>query len=539
MDPNSNLRSDTAQCFEKVNFSELNERWVDEVITSEFTDAEEYEISLGILFSAEPEDTLLKLADLCVAWCRKSTNDESVLSNDPNISADREVLWTVLDEMQITAVQIQAVIYLLCSRAVKKHASVDDKCLGLASAKWYFSCLLVPSCATYSLYHTNLFKLCIDTLPAFDFTTDASASRELEKLSSIFIPTLLSLIPVLKDFYLGDDSSILDYTIEKLCELAASEVQSHIQFDINLLEMRERDLRRRKSSSVVSALAYHALSSIVETDLNGDKDSNYMLILSHLNKHILCYKAKKNPTVSQKILMIKDNAVNYVCYNLQTKDFCSEVTQLSVKRICLSVTDKAEIRNAVSAAVIVILFHMKPEHLTEMIEWILSLVDSADTKDRVFSLEIFGHLLSKINDAEASEVPDCLQNDSFVTPMIFAILTRCDDVSPVVRTKALSILSQNMKCVLEFLARTKEQATFEIEDSEDVSDKDLDVNGNHRYFWYNLESFRERLNEIAAILQRRVEDKNVNARKAAVIALENLIVFDLTYMTDENLKVSL
>lgn len=533
------LRAITLKFFDTVNFSELNEGWIREVIDNEFTDATANTISLSMLFINEATPTLSKLADICLEWRERSIENESAFSRDADVSSAEEVLWAVLDEMDINIKHIQSLIYLLCNRAIQKEASVEDKSIGLGCSKFYFTCLRVPGSGAYSTYHPNLFNLCIDCLPAPDFTIEKDFSiREFEKLAIIYVSALFSLIPVLKEFHLGDDSSILEHAVKKLVNLSACEIQHHIKFN-NILEMGEKELRRRfKLGSAVSILAYQAFLAILSTDLNGDKDKNYLLILSHLNKHISCYKARKNATVSQKHIMIKENAVAFVCYNLRVHDFCCQATQIAIKRLCLGVTDKTEIRNTVSAAVITILFNMKAEPLVETIEWFLLLVDSADIKDRVFALDILGQLLSNTHGLDPSQLPECFTNVLVNASIIFAVLTRCDDVSPLARTKALTILSQNMKCVLNFLDKTKDVKTFEIDEDEDSERLDVENNGHHRYFWYNLTSFRERLNEIAAILQRRIDDSNVTARKAALLALENLIVFDQTYITEENLKVS-
>lgn len=538
MDPVGELRTNTSLYFDLVNFSELSEGWINEVIDNEFTEAEENDISLSLLFAHEAPKTLSKLADICLDWCE--VGSESAIDPNTSNAEDVLVLWKVLDDMDINVKHIQCLIYLLCRRAIKKEASVEDIRIGLGCAKLYFNVLRLPGSGAYSVYHPSLFNLCIDCLPAPDFTNDKGSSvRDFEKLTVDYVSTLFSLIPVLRDFHLGDDSNTLEHAIKKLCDIAACEVQMHLKFNTNYLELGEKELRRRfRLTAIVSILAYAAFSAILSTDLNGDKDQNYLLILSQLNKYVLCYKARKNPTVSQKHLIIKDNAVAFICHNLQTHDFCSEATQIVVKRLCLGVVDKTEIRNAVSAAIITILLNLKPEAQIEMIEWFLLLVDSADIKDRVFALDLFGQILGNTHESNTNLLPESQKNNMLKVGIIFAILTRCDDVSPPVRTKALTILSQNMECVLKFLEKTKDQTTFDIEDIDDLFDRDLDVNGNHRFFWYKLNSFRERLNEIAAILQRRIEDNNVTARKAALLALENLIVFDPTYVTEENLKVS-
>ncbi|GIY16892.1 uncharacterized protein CEXT_290841 [Caerostris extrusa] len=74
-------------------------------------------------------------------------------------------------------------------------------------------------------------------------------------------------------------------------------------------------------------------------------------------------------------------------------------------------------------------------------------------------------------------------------------------------------------------------------DEECDEDLDLSVNGEHRSFWYNFSTFKQVIEEINNILQRRSEDNNGVARKASVEALENIICFDLTYLTQDNFQL--
>lgn len=535
----ADLRTTTLQYFDSINFSELNDNWIDEVISSEFTDVEENKISLSILFVNDGIKTLNKLADICYAWCENTS--EEFNKQESSMSVEEDVLWTILDEVGITVRHILGFIYLLCDRAIKRGFSSEEKAFGLASAKLYFNCLRIPGSTAYSVYHSNLFCLCIDCLSIPDLISekDNSSMRELEKHSALYTSTLSSLIPLLKEFYLGNESSTVEHVIKKLVELTGCEFHNYVNFDKNLLELGERELRRRyKISFIISSLAYQAFNSLLETDLNGDKNCNYNVVVFHLSQHILCTKAKKSSTISQKHLIVKDNAVAFICYNLKTREFNPEVVQTALKRLCRGACDKVEFRSTISEAIVKILFQMKSENIAEMIQWFLLLVDSNDAKDRTISLDILNFLLRNTCTTDSDTVSDSLKPYLTQTPIIFSILTRCDDFSPVVRKKALNILSENLECIFKFLEETKDQETFKCEELEDFNEKDLDVNGNRRFFWYNLKSFKRRLKEIANILQRRVEDYNCVTRVAALLALGNLVMFHNDFLNEDNLKVS-
>ncbi|GBN74498.1 hypothetical protein AVEN_110556-1 [Araneus ventricosus] len=522
-----NLLQKTTSYFDSVNFNELIELWLDDVFENEFTDVEESNMSLGILFINDPKETLLKICSVCEKWIKKPNDYDLDETNTGNVSTRPvEVLWTYLNEMDIKVKQILGIIYFLCSRALKNNSSEEDKEIGLLSAKWYFCCLRVPGSSAYSVYKANLFRLCIDCFQI----------SHMEDLLPSMVSSIDSLIPLLTVCHLGSDSTTVDYVIAKLCELVSSEQSStSLNFDLDILSMSERERRRRSFSFILTSLAFQGLSALISSDLNGEKDYIYSVILSNLNRHILCSKVKKS-NIPAKFMCIKDNCVSYICYNLKKdSEVCSRLTLTSLKRLCLSVSDKAEFRAAVSSAIVTMLYNLHVQDFVEFIQWLLLLVDAAEGNNRVFALEVMGLLLGEVPQVDKEGLPETLEIYLTPIPIIFAVLTRCDDVSPAVRTKALGVLSQHMEHMLKALMDMDFSNFPEEEFDEGI--ETLDINGENRSFWYNFMSLKDIVDEMSNILHRRVEDNNGMSRKAALQALENIVSFDVAYLTNENLKV--
>ncbi|KAF8767087.1 condensin-2 complex subunit D3-like [Argiope bruennichi] len=522
-----NLLQKTSRYFDSVNFSELIESWLEEVFENEFTDVEDINMSLGILFTDDPKDTLLKICDVCEDWIKKPSDFDQDESSMGNVSTRPEdVLWTYLNEMDIEVKHILGIIYFLCSKALKNTSTEEDKVIGLISAKWYFCCLRVPGSSAYSVYKANLFRLCMDCFQIVD----------IENLLPEMTSAVESLIPLLTVCHLGSDSTTVDYVIAKLCELVGSEQSSaSLNFDLNILSMPERERRRRTFSFILTSLAFQGLSTLINSDLNGEKDYIYSVILSNLNRHILCSRVKKT-SIPAKFMCVKDNCVSYICYNLKKDpEICSKLTLTSIKRLCLSVSDKAEFRAAVSNAVVTILYNLQVQDFVDFIQWLLLLVDAAEGSNRVFALEVMGLLLGNFPQINKEGLPEAMEVYLTPIPIIFAILTRCDDVSPAVRTKALGVLSQHMQHMLNALMDVDFSNYVGEEFDEEI--ESYDINGENRQFWYKFSSFKDMVDEMNNILHRRVEDNNGMSRKAALQALENIVSFDVIYLTDENLKL--
>lgn len=531
----------TKKVFESVNFDEVSERWIDSVIESEFTDTTDNPISLGILFTGDPVKTLSKIDLVCDAWAKIAAVNGADETNASVLEED--TIWNYLEEMDITAKQIQGVVYLFCSKACKTSSSLEEKEIGLWTAKVYLKFMQIPGCTAYSIYHSGLFRKCVGCLQVPDLAESKSSApvykwKDFERLMPAYVEVLETLLPLLGAFHLGTDNEIVSSVIEILSELAATELtKNKLNFELDFLAMSKHDRRRYSLSTVVASLAYQGFSILMNHDLNGDKQFIYSTILANLNQHILCIKIKKAQNITVKFLAIKDNAVAFICHNLKDKDeLSSRLTLETLKRLCKCVSDKAEFRSAVSQAVLTIMFHLCVQDLASLLKWLLLLVDATETGHRVFGLEMLGLLLEDTPVVNTEGLPEEMEVYLTPIPFIYAILTRCDDVSPGVRTKALGVISHHMYHALNVLIERQEPEVFSGEEFE--VEYDTEYNGVHRSFWYKFNCFDDVLEEIAAIFHRRIEDCNSMARKAALQALENIINFSVDYLSKANLKVS-
>ncbi|GIX77987.1 condensin-2 complex subunit D3 [Caerostris extrusa] len=527
----------TSEHFNNVNFRELDERWLDEVICNEFTDVEENNMSMGILFPGDYTTAVLDLCRVCEAWIPKAS-DVGNVSTEPNMT-----LWSYLKELDVSARQIQGVVYFLCAKALKTTSSNGDKEIGLLSAKWYFSCLRVPGCSAYAVSTSSLFKLCIDCLqiPDIDSQDAAFKWQDFEALLPIVNSTMESLLPLLNVYDFGSDLTVIKHVIHKLYELAGSEFSNTpMVFKLNFLNMPEKEqiYQRYSQSYILTSFAYRGLFSIINSDQYAEKEYILVAVLNCLSRYILCDKIKRSP-IPTKFLNIKNNAVSFICYILDNnKDQSSEYVMKCLKYICLNVNDEIEIRATVSQAILSVMFHLLNQDVATFIGWLLDLVDDPDINNRIFALEMLGIILSNNGpQVDKEELPENLQMYLSPVPIIFGILTRCDDTSPSVRSKALCVLTQHMKRILDVLMELKNPSNFHDKEYNPEEIGNNKLNGQHRSFWYKFSCFKAVMKEINNILQRHIEDNNCATRKAILQAVENIVCFDVTYLTEENLKL--
>lgn len=123
----------TTKYFGQINFEEISDRWIDEAIASEFTDVDDNNMSTGILFTGDPINTLLKVAETCHMWAETLIKEallEESMTEDVS-KMPEESLFTVVKEMDISIKQIQGVIYCLTCKAIKSSSDLDDKEIGI------------------------------------------------------------------------------------------------------------------------------------------------------------------------------------------------------------------------------------------------------------------------------------------------------------------------------------------------------------------------------------------------------------------------
>ncbi|GIY68740.1 condensin-2 complex subunit D3 [Caerostris darwini] len=529
----------TSKLFDSINFRKLDERWLGEVICSEFTDVEENNMLMGILFPGDYTTAVLDLCRICEAWIPKAS-DSGTVSTGPE-----KVLWPYLKKLDVSVRQIQGLIYFICSKALKTTSSNEDKEIGLLSAKWYFTCLRVPDSSENAVFNSSLFKLCIDCIqiPDIDSQDAAFKWQDFETLLPIVNSTMESLLPLLNVCDFGSDLAVIKHVIHKLYELAGSEFSNTpIDFKLNFLNMPEKEQihQRYSQSYVLTSFAYQGLSSIINSDQYEEKEYILVAILNCLSHYILCDKIKRSP-IPPKFLNIKNNAVSFINYILYSnKDQSSEYVMKFLKYLCLNVNDKTEFRAIVSHAIVSVMHHLLNQDVAIFIGWLLDLVDDTDINNRIFALEMLGIILgNNLPQIDKEGLPENLQMYLSPVPIISGILTRCDDTSPNVRSEALYVLCQHMKHILYVLMELRNSSNFRNKDFDEGKIGNNEINGQHQSCWYNFSSFKDIIEKINNILQRHIEDNNVAAQKASLQALENIICFDDAYLTEKNLKLML
>lgn len=534
--------------FECINFEELNERWITSVIDSEFTDPaiEHPSLSLGVLFTGDPVETLLNISRVCDAWkilC--AVNDESRAHNT-SFRVENS-FFTTLYASHYTPKQIQTFVYFLCCRAAKSSSSFEDKKIGLLAVKFYLKCMQIPGCQAFKFYHCNLFRWCLECLkvPALDESTESiNEWDQFEQLLPEFIMVLENLLPLLDVFELDEET--VETVIGKLsCMLATEVTNKEFDFELDFLKMPNTERERYGYSMTVTSLAFQGLLILMNHDLNGEKEVIYKLVLdSYLTNHILCDRVPHESPITAKHLAVQDHVAAFICHNLKDKnEVYSILTRDFLKRQCINVENKADFRFHVSGSVTSIMFHLRIQDLVDLIQWLFDLVNSHDQDQRSMGLEVFSHILEDIPPVDTEELPEDMKVYFGYIPYIFAVLVRCEDTSTAVRIRALIVIKQHMDLVLDSLTERKEpfnspEEVFDEEELEKQLGEPIIKNGIHRQFWYKMTTLKKILDEIVQIFHRLSDDHTSLARKVALISLESIILFDVEYLTSENMRVS-
>lgn len=227
-----------------------------------------------------------------------------------------------------------------------------------------------------------------------------------------------------------------------------------------------------------------------------------------------------------------------------------EAVNILVQRICVAVPDRAEMRMKASGIVLDILRVSPADLQAEEIYSIVFMSHMAETKIRLFTLEIISKLLLEPDGVSFSQLPQkyaAVTNEEFLLAVLFY---RCQDTSTSIRTKALSYLDQFISSASSNRKAKKLVDKIFVEPYEGIEDPETVPDYQREIFDTQQFLLEERflddcslnpLPGVKVILDMLVyfsqEDK-VFIKKCAIQTLARIFLFSRLWIKKELLQVS-
>ncbi|KAI0221272.1 Condensin-2 complex subunit D3 [Lamellibrachia satsuma] len=403
---------------------------------------------------------------------------------------------------------------------------------------------------------------------------EGMSRQEIVRLHADTFRLLKSFVELLGECHLKESNDTTIYCLQMLVRLTRLDAET---FDGNFSDTRPVAEMRR-----IPEVAYKGLNMLC-TPSHGDVNTTYTAMCKHLLPSLLMLigdnKGVAAQTIPRPVQHIKDHAVAYIVHLLQTESAdCLHSVRILLQHLCVKVPDKADYRSKVAQVFVDILNEHATAAYASIIQWLHRYSRNAKMSYRVFALDIVTLLLN---------LPERLPDDTVLPEhikflshhfLIQMIVARCSDVASTVRSRAIAgfveCVSSDQPIIINAIkeivtprpvvragviprlvptpgAHVEADGGDQKLQSESTESNDTMVGPETRRNTSDTGSPLAPVplqtpgpntpislpdnKGVVSMLRRRVCDEKVNVRKAAVQALESLILLDAANFCNQDL----
>ncbi|XP_001599859.1 condensin-2 complex subunit D3 [Nasonia vitripennis] len=507
---------DPLQIFDNFKLDTLDEEWSNEVWQGEFILFPEPPVEYSILLGSEDMELFLReTCDAVKKWIELNRcQDES--DQDSRV----EVSWQTLTALSINIRGLLAVLGYLIKTGQAAGADEDSRQACLASASLYFTLLSIPGSSTYHVFHPNLYHRAIDTLKMSEHLVEQKKQR-ITDLESLYLEErpvamlksekktlvkslnsiLYDLITLFKTFYMKYQADSLEITIMNLVEL------TKLETEVNHFQEHSKSLGA--STTSLSYNAYVALQDLCDPR-HGDAEDVITLIMKYLMPH-LCPNYLDLPARAANVVW--DTIVGFLKNLLISQGSLAEPgMEILIQNLLVQCPDRSEPRQKQATTVAKLFNLCQGEIFIKCIRHLILFAFNNKIPYRIFAQEVIGRLLTELSINVSENQVQVREKVKMV--LIGTALSRCMDISSMVRGKAMSVVetlvnNENMT-VRDFLNMEEEDKPFPMDEML-LDALEMDVNPLPGPKAFN------------SMLLQRIKDERALVRKSAMHALQNLV----------------
>ncbi|XP_067654633.1 condensin-2 complex subunit D3-L-like isoform X2 [Haliotis asinina] len=545
-----------------------------------------------------------------------------------------EGFWTVLVENDVSVKAIIAVLGYLIESGCKLTSDSGQREAAILSAATYFKLVTVPGSGAFKVYSPELFIKAVDVFKLWNKLgsckrkrTSPSASRsqnsqrsrkgrgakrgrktsaentnfnisefpddeeeeegledeeltprQLARFHAMMKDLLQDLVDLLETFSLKSSESTAHHAIMVLAEIS--------RMDGDLITM-DFDSWPRPSHMSPACYAYKGMTAIC-SPLHGHVVSMTTTTFKYLLQNVLMLVGNNKSVIAQNIprpvINTRDNAVKFIRFLIkQADERVISPTMHLLQHLCTKVPDKTEYRTKVAETVASLFKDLPDEAYVKIMEWVKRLSKHQKINNRVMALEVVSLLLAVPQRELKDEIPADQAIYTTHRFLVILLISRCSDIAPTVRTRAISafahLLSSGDGSLISTLremvtpkvgprvggpirliptpgvdTRTvahtegtptnQNDQTVEAEGSTaEKTAEGVTVDSQVKTPFNQIEltpGFNANLIDddgVISMLRRRSQDQKVNVRKAALQALECMIRFEAPDYRKEDLAI--
>ncbi|CAH1786833.1 unnamed protein product, partial [Owenia fusiformis] len=401
----------------------------------------------------------------------------------------RQGFWTVLVENELHHKNLVALLFYLMEVGSKRVSSVIQKEAGIVASELYLSLVTVPGSGAFKIFHPLLYQKALDYFKSLNSLStskrkhasspirssqtgrssqtarsqggrrgksrrksqdkepirdaeesedsddeDEMTPQECSRLSSRLMSLLKTLVQLLQSYSLRQSEQSAQHTLQILVELTKQypSMVDNQQFGKTL------DVSRCKSVSQIAFMGISCLASELHGSVTSLCTSVFKQLLPCLLMLLGDNKSVAATTIPRDVQTIKDNALAYVLHILEEQgDRVLASARILLQHLCCKVPDKTEYRTRVAQAIVDIMYQLPGGAYAKIIEWLYKYSRNAKIGYRVFALDVSAALLTnkeKVLDDSVNQDQTMFLSHRFLIQMI---LSRCSDVAPTVRARAI------------------------------------------------------------------------------------------------------
>uniref|UniRef100_T1HAJ8 Cnd1 domain-containing protein n=1 Tax=Rhodnius prolixus TaxID=13249 RepID=T1HAJ8_RHOPR len=491
-----------ADLFGKFQLDQVDSFWVDSVWEKDFCEEKELPSDYELVLEELNILDLIKTVSSTIKDWITDPIDQSNSITDSSVASNARRSWQSLVSKNLGHRAFIALISTFIKKDIKEFRSLDEVYLALEACRCYFVILSVHGAHVFNIFNSILFGQAIDTLKILKVaftekniqkekkrnktknnlqdnenelenedeedgatrekgkgkkkkgqqTSDLENSDENDKIELNFSGSQkIHLLDRVAAFL--DDLRFCLQNLELKCEKDSILLTIQNLVSVVSLEKTSYIFQVRPHPKSLAFLAFKSIEILGEmcNQSFGNVEDIVRFIMRSVLPH-LCPNEQDfltNANASRGLSILRENLLNFI-YRLVSavKEASYDGVIAAVQQLCVRTPDKADVRAKCVQVIVSLLEHLPTFIFNHINVWLLSLCHAESVRNRVVGVEIIATLL-----LSAHHHPNLYQSfsdsrtirsssiSSDHIPPCSNVVSKCADISPTVRTKALSTLA--------------------------------------------------------------------------------------------------
>lgn len=519
---------DALKIFDRLMLDKVDQSWVQSVWDNEFIVFDKIDDEYSLFLESNDMDMLLRdISEIIKHWINVNNNSETENNN---------VSWQTLRGLNVDPRYLLALLGYLIKIGHDQGINEQHRQICLRSTSLYLTLLTVPGSSVYQIFHENLYQKVLDTLGFIIhlWPSDKKSNRNLDleylysnneetnKLSQREKTTLTKgLNAVVYDLILLLKSSSWSFRgHERSLEATVNALVQITKFgnDSNSTVTAPSS----GSLSTLSQNSYAALQLLCQ-NRQGSTEITIKLIATSMIQNFIYNYGNLSVKMSG---VVKDTSVQFMQTLLEDYGEKAEIgISILIQRLMINCPERLEVRQKMAIIIfkLINIAKIRTNFMKKIIDDLILFSHQNKVSHRVFAQEIIRRYLLDATTALDESIEEGNEGLKIKKILLATVLSRCMDVSCIVRSRALATLKeytdQPLNHFLTILFTSKDddeqhhhQTTATLEDLRNSIHSNISILPEKDF--------------ILSMLEIRAEDERALIRRSTILIFENAVTIN-------------